>query len=1059
MRIVKVLSVGAVLFLAASVLWSGEPSGKKVVVELVSGDRVEASLLKRDKNRIYLYVGGDIISFDWKKVKALQDSEKGSVDVENVKEYRLYRTADLPVKSVQALAEEFGQAVVVVKTPSGLGTGWFCNREGYLVTNNHVVAGERSISVTMFHKEKKGFGKKTFKKVRIVALNDDIDLALLKIEEPIEIDYPQLYIGDSTQVKVGDRCFAIGNPLGLERTTSQGDISKAARNYAGRLYIQMTAPIAPGNSGGPLFNDRGQVIGVTNMGYLFMDGLGFAIPSKYIKEFLDNAAAFAYDEDNPNSGTQYMEAPVTAIDGSIVFNECEFLRAGRGISCLALCDINGDSIREIIFANNSKAEIGIVRLRKRGEEEKRTDDFEDINQLPESERFKIVTVPVQSSISSLAVSDITGDSRPDIVFYGDIDSLAVLEQKKDGTFKPARTIDDIKAAARKRAVQVSDMDGDGANDICVLGTDVCTVFFSGKDRKEYPLNRRCKSNLNRMELMDLNSDGRTDIALFVKDQHYAAYVRLQDSKRNFTEEFPLESYVSGPVRPYTRKGNRGFLTLDTGLNRVREMFIRKEAVGSASEDAFPHELITVPVDPSSGVPSETETGDIDGDGKLDILTVNTKDNTFVVFSPRKNVFEETHSPSPKAVSRFKLYTGTPGKPVLFSFSREDKIFGVSRIEKGKVSFPRPMNTDGEVQFLMVTPVQEGRESLVWVEKKNRKYRVHSVPADSLVQKAYDGNKGSIDLEKVTFRFYRGDKANSLWLEKKPVRITFADLNGDRKKDMVVYWAYSGKQSLYLGRGQENYLEILHDRKVLKEQKDQPLIVEDIDGDGEKDVLLVQPGFMRVLRVDAKNKLYVEKQYNWKFDTVRHLGLYAAKGKIPQFIAVSGRQAKIIELDPDRGEFVSRGTLDLAGLDIGRLKVGDIDGNGKPDLLGLGKGQIYLFFSRPQRMRADADSVFSAKLDHFTYWNLFAADLDKDGSDEVFLFDRKKAMFEIYRPDRSGQLKVLLRRRLFEKTIFQRGERGSFEFPRDICVGDVDGNGTRDFVCILQDRVAVYLQGK
>jgi serine protease Do len=77
----------------------------------------------------------------------------------------------------------------------------------------------------------------------------------------------------------------------------------------GDLYLQTTAQINPGNSGGPLFNLRGEVVGVTNMKLMFSEGLGFAIPIAYVKHFLDNRDAFAFDKTNPNSGVRYLEAP------------------------------------------------------------------------------------------------------------------------------------------------------------------------------------------------------------------------------------------------------------------------------------------------------------------------------------------------------------------------------------------------------------------------------------------------------------------------------------------------------------------------------------------------------------------------------------------------------------------------------------------------------------------------------------------------------------------------------------------------------------------------------
>ena len=337
--IIAILALAVTFPRAAS---AEDNNNNRMEVELLNGDRVFGTLLKRDATKLYIYVGGRVITLDQEQIKSIRGQDGNTDGLQDVKKFRLYHTAKRPIKSIQELVKELGPAIVVVKTPSGLGTGWFCNQDGYLITNHHVIAGERSITVTLFPREGDGFGKKVFKKVRIVALNDDIDLALLKIEEPIDVSYPQLYLGDSSKLKVGDKSFAIGNPMGLERSTSQGNVSKVARNFAGRLYVQTTAPIAPGNSGGPLFNDRGEVIGVVNMGYIMLDGLGFAIPSKYVKEFLDNVEAFAYDEDNPNAGMQYMEVPVSATDGSISFTAVDFIKTGRGISSLTLADLNGD---------------------------------------------------------------------------------------------------------------------------------------------------------------------------------------------------------------------------------------------------------------------------------------------------------------------------------------------------------------------------------------------------------------------------------------------------------------------------------------------------------------------------------------------------------------------------------------------------------------------------------------------------------------------------------------------------------------------------------------------
>ncbi|MHC5055648.1 MAG: FG-GAP-like repeat-containing protein [Planctomycetota bacterium] len=1034
-------------------------SAEHVVVELEGGDRVEGRLLKKDDARLYVYVGGTIVPVEHRKVTSITSGTSGDAKIEDVKKLEIYHTAKRSVKSVKALVEELGPAIVVVKTPSGLGTGWFCNREGYLVTNNHVVAGERSITVTMFRKGAEGFGKKVLKKVRIIALNDDIDLALLKVEEEIGIDYPQLYIGDSTALKSGDPVFAIGNPLGLERSVSPGEVSKASRNMTGRLYIQTTAPIAPGNSGGPLFNERGEIVGVVNMGYIFRDGLGFAIPSKYVKEFLDNVEAFAYDQDNPNTGMQYMETPVTATDGSFAFTDADFIKAGHGISCLTLADLDGDGAKEIVFANNNKAEVGVIRRRRKGEEEKEQAlDFEDINRLRDSERFKVATTVVSSKVFALGVADMNEDSRADIVYLGDIEGLAVLEQKEDGTFRPARKIDDVKPAKRREALRITDVDGDGKTDVFVLGEDEFSVFRSGGSREDFPLRSGHASRVKSFELMDVNGDGRRDVVFFAADKHYAACVRLQNAAGGFVEEFPVRSEITGPVDAYRAGDGTRFLTLDKGKNRVREL-VFTEGPRPAVPGEVPVSVLAIPVGAGAAAGPGVELGDTDGDGKLEMIVCDGKRNEFVIYARTDSGFTPARSPSPRKVTQCELYVGESGRAGVFCFSSEDKIFGVSRVEKGKVSFPQPINTAGQVQFMQLEEDRGAGQELLWVEKVGSQYAVRVSAAKGLLGAAFDGRKGSIDVESRTLSFGPDEKRLKGSLAKRPSAVSFADFNSDGEADIVLYWSYSGKESLYVGLGGGRFKEVIKEQKFLELQKDQPLIVEDLDGDGARDVLLVMPGFVRTLKVDAKGKLYVERQINWKFDRVNRLAVYEKRGGAVRFLAMAGHKARIVELDAGAGEFTEIGRLDLSGLTVGKVKVGDVDGSGGPDLVTLSKGAILVLRTSPGRRTLSSEVIFNAKLDYFTYWNLRAADLDADGKDEVLLFDSRKAMFEVYRPGEGGELKVVLRHRLIEKTIFQRSQGTSYELPQELEIGDVNGDKRPDFVCILQDRMAIYLQGE
>jgi serine protease Do len=204
---------------------------------------------------------------------------------------------------------QLGESVVQVRTPGGLGSGFFINEDGYLITNFHVIEGESQISLEVYLRRNGQLERTSYKQVRIVAMNKFQDLALLKVEDKDAPKFSPVALGETESLAVGERVFAIGSPLGLERTVTEGIVSTKTRQMQGELYLQTTAQINPGNSGGPLFNMRGEAVGVTNMKVAFGEGIGFAIPIDTVKRFLNDRDAYAYDNDNPSSAYRYLAPP------------------------------------------------------------------------------------------------------------------------------------------------------------------------------------------------------------------------------------------------------------------------------------------------------------------------------------------------------------------------------------------------------------------------------------------------------------------------------------------------------------------------------------------------------------------------------------------------------------------------------------------------------------------------------------------------------------------------------------------------------------------------------
>ena len=280
---------------------------------LAGGSVVRGPVLKESNDALFVDLGFTVLTVP--KASVLQrtsDADAAAASKAAGETSRgLYSRSALAELTVKEAVDRFGEGVVLIKNPSALGSGFIIREDGHIVTNAHVVQGETQLTVTVYKKVDGAFEKKVYEKVKILAVNPFVDLALLQIDaaELGDTKLTKVYLGNADEVKVGNSVFAVGAPQGLERTVSEGIVSTTNRENKGMVYIQTTAQVNPGNSGGPLFDRKGQVVGVVAWKLLFSEGLNFAIPINYVQHFLDNRDAFAFDRDNPNNGRHYLPPP------------------------------------------------------------------------------------------------------------------------------------------------------------------------------------------------------------------------------------------------------------------------------------------------------------------------------------------------------------------------------------------------------------------------------------------------------------------------------------------------------------------------------------------------------------------------------------------------------------------------------------------------------------------------------------------------------------------------------------------------------------------------------
>jgi serine protease Do len=203
-------------------------------------------------------------------------------------------------KSPAEIAAKATPAIVSVRTETSLGAGFVVDKSGLVASNMHVIAGSAKVVVTLAD-------KREYPVKQLTNGDREHDLVIMQIDAK---DLPVLVLGDSDAMRPGDPVVAIGHPMGLADTVSNGLVSAVRKIDDNLTVLQISAPIAQGSSGGPIFNDRGEVIGVATAIFAGGQNLNFGMPVNYVKLLLktrdpvpiDVFAAATAHFDSPDGG-------------------------------------------------------------------------------------------------------------------------------------------------------------------------------------------------------------------------------------------------------------------------------------------------------------------------------------------------------------------------------------------------------------------------------------------------------------------------------------------------------------------------------------------------------------------------------------------------------------------------------------------------------------------------------------------------------------------------------------------------------------------------------------
>ncbi|MBE7060071.1 MAG: trypsin-like serine protease [Ruminococcaceae bacterium] len=236
----------------------------------VTWDNNTQSVYIKAKNDTTASVGNDTNNYNSRVLSASEISEKVSPSVFYIEVYDHSGTA------------------------TGSGSGFFISSNGVAVTNYHVIEDTSSATITTTDGNKYNVDS-------IIAYDKDLDVAIIRVNQNTVngsnfSNFQSVNMANSDDIQAGQTIYAIGSPLGLQNTISNGIISNVSQKLGDEIFIQITAPISHGSSGGALVNELGEVIGITSAGIVEAQNIGFAIPINMIKLFDLNAPGVSYEE-------------------------------------------------------------------------------------------------------------------------------------------------------------------------------------------------------------------------------------------------------------------------------------------------------------------------------------------------------------------------------------------------------------------------------------------------------------------------------------------------------------------------------------------------------------------------------------------------------------------------------------------------------------------------------------------------------------------------------------------------------------------------------------------
>jgi hypothetical protein len=742
------------------------------------------------------------------------------------------------------------------------------------------------------------------------------------------------------------------------------------------------------------------------------------------------------------------------------FSGPEIFPIDPGISLLHTADLDGDGLNDIIVVNNARSKINLLYNRTgKTNVVDRPEEKREMNELPPDARFRIDSISSEKRISSLAVADLNGDGRPDLAYYGDPKELVVqYNQGTNGWSAPKRwPIDDGQSSAN--ALATGDLNGDKRTDLILLGEN--NIYFLPQNADHTlgePQKIPFSGTVRAIQAVDIDGDGRDDLLLVNWDSPNPFRFRLQGADGHLGPEI---YFTMPPIRAYLADDLAGdhkteIVTIAQNSGRAQVSGFSRKPAEPISGDFKEGQFSVLPLNhSSSGAHRGILWADLNGDGLPDLLVAEPD-------SGQMTLYLQNPDGSLAAPKTFATLTGVSelaaadwdgdGHTEIFVLSGSDaeRQIGVTHLdENGRIAFPTILPIDGTPKTMAVGPLRPGAKPTLAViveQDTNRALVTFTADHKSTTQKLSGGLSWSVGSMKMH------------------------DLNQDGLADLLIVVPGDKFKALIQRHTNTNSFDEEDVTPPGGDAAEPWLGSADLDGHGHPDLLLAEKNFVRAVVLTNETdratngkplwSFHVKEQINGASSDSHIIGaatLRNGTNEAPSiFLLDEGRKAlTLCERDHDGVWQVVR-NLSLPFSDFTGAEAIAMGATNQNCIALTGPAAVgTLALSGDVWQLGELDSYETPIRDgHLT--DLVAGDLNNGGRKDIVFLETAKNYLDLVTFVAPHQLVPATRWQVFEERTFRSRRNDSLE-PREAAVADVTGDGKKDLIVLVHDRILVYPQ--